>query len=173
MVGPIEDLPPGGATERLGLLRSAPAAPTRRIRPEVLVGGSLVVAALVMFLILKPRRADLPAVMPGVDAVVESTEALVEPVLGKDEALVAVALEAGDFPPGLVPGDEVMVTVRPDLDTGTDPRTIGRPSKIVAIEPPGTGDMRWIVVLRADRKLPEALVDARRVLLSIVAGGGK
>lgn len=173
MVGPIEDSSRGGAAERLGLLRSAPAAPSRRIRPELFVGGVLVTAALVAYLVVRPDRSGIPAATPGADVAIESAESPTEPALGEDEALVAVALEAGDFPPGLVPGDDVMVTVRPDLDTDTDPRSIGRSSKVVAIEPPVAGDVRWIVVLRADRKLPEELVGSRRVSLSIVAGGGE
>lgn len=173
MVGPIEDSPRGGAAERLGLLRSAPAVPVRRIRPELFVGGVLVAGALVAFLIVRPDRTDPSTVALGSDVVVESAESPADPALGEDEALVAVALEAGDFPPGLVPGDHVMVTVRPDLDADTDPRSIGRSSKVAAIEPPVAGDVRWIVVLRADRKLPEELVGSRRVSLSIIAGGAE
>ncbi|MFM8790930.1 MAG: hypothetical protein ACKOFX_00265 [Solirubrobacterales bacterium] len=173
MVGLTEESLRGGGADRLGALRTSAAEPRRTVRTEVVVGGVLVVAALLGFLFL--RGGGAPGVTGATPNAPISTLEVEPPTtaLLDEEALVSVALEEGDFPPDLARGDSVIVTVRPDLDTDGDPRTLGGLSTVVSVAAPVDGGSTWIVVLRAAKTLPEILIGARDVSLAIVAGGGR
>lgn len=169
-----DESPRGGAHDRLGALRSTPPAEPRRIRIEVLIGVLLVAAGIVAVLVLR-GGGEVPVVEPGMQTPVESTmpSSAGSTVLLEDDALVALALEAGEFPPDLSPGDSVMVTVLPDGDLGAEPRSLESEPTVVSVDRPTDGDTRWIIVVRAKKSLPRALISSRDVVLSIVSGGGR
>ena len=169
-----DESPRGGAHDRLGALRSTPPVEPRRIRVEILVGVLLVAAGVVLVLVLR-GGGEAPVGEPGAQAPVMSTlpASAESSVLLEDDALVALALEAGEFPPGLSPGDSVMVTVLPDGDLDAEPRSLESEPIVVSVDRPSDGDTRWIVVVRAKRGLPRALISSRDVVLSIVSGDGR
>jgi len=173
MVGLTEESLRGGGADRLGALRTSAAEPRRTLRTEVVIGGVLVVAALLGFVFLQgdatPEVTGSTPNAPVGTIEVESPNA----ALLDEEALVSIALDAGDFPPNLARGDSVIVTIRPDLDTDGDPRTLGGLPTVVSVAAPVDGGSTWIVVLRAPKTLPEVLIGARDVSLAIVAGGGR
>ena len=177
MVVLAEESARNGAHDRLGALRATPAAAQRKVRIEVLVGVLLLAVGMVMMLTLRGGRSNQPAVpsiqMPtGQDPSGESA-ALSVPMLLADEALVPLALEAGDFPPDLASGDAVMVTVRSDDEISGETRSLENTPTVVSVQSPTDGDVRWIIVVKAKKSLPRAIISARDVTLSVVSGGGQ
>lgn len=161
-----------GAHDRLGALRAAPPAGQRKVRIEVLVGALLLSVGIVMVLTLRGNKPEQVAVSASA-AQSEVQTTAVGPVLLADEALVPLALEAGEFPPDLAPGDTVMVTLRSDDDVAADIRSLENAPTVVSVEAPANGDLRWIVVVRGIKSLPKAIISARDISLSIVSGDGR
>lgn len=141
------------------------------MRVELLVGVVLV-AAGVLFALSMGRNDAAPVVQQAV------MDALTTPVLETspdgsllaDETVVALALEAGQFPPDLKPGDVVMVTVVPDFDTGGQVRSLESTPTVVAISAPDDMTGRRVVTLRATKAVPKVLAGSKTVLLSVVGG---
>jgi len=169
MVVLAEESTRSGAQDRLGALRAAPPPEQRKVRIEILVGVLLLAVGIVMVLTLRGSRAE-QLVTPPAQVQAESPDASGEQILLADEALVALALEAGEFPPNLAPGDTVMVTFRSDDDIAVETRSLESEPTVVSVQGPADGGLHWIVVVRAKKSLPKAVISARDVSLSIVSG---
>lgn len=144
------------------------------VRIELILGVVLVAGGVLVALSLG-RHGDAPAPQGVVEqAIVDAATAPVEEIphggLLADETVVAVALEAGQFPPDLAPGDMVMVTVVPDFDTGGEVRSLESMPTVVAVSAPDDIGSRWVVTLRANRAVPKVLAGAKSVVLSVVGG---
>ncbi|MFM9226335.1 MAG: hypothetical protein ACKOQ1_06880 [Actinomycetota bacterium] len=113
MVGLTEESLRGGGADRLGALRTSAAEPRRTVRTEVVVGGVLVVAALLGFLFL--RGGGAPGVTGATPNAPISTLEVEPPTtaLLDEEALVSVALAEGDI-------DAVTVALTAGLRTMPD-----------------------------------------------------
>lgn len=143
------------------------------VRIELLVGMVLVASGVLVALAMG-RGESVPAAEEAVVAAltapaVEATPGA-ESLLLADETDVALALELGQFPPDLEPGDTVLVTVVPDFDTGGEVRSLESTPTVVAVSAPDDMSGRWVVTLRANRTVPRVLAGAKSVLLSVVGG---
>ena len=164
-------------TDRLTALRDrASATRPRQVRVEVLLGALLVVGG-VGFAVLsgrdEPRVAPVPPVVASSetsssDGAPSDNPSTVGTRLLADEAILAVALEAGQFPPDLTVGDEVLVTVTSEFDVDAPARTLESTPVVLGVEVPGESSLRWVVTLRAERSVPEVVAGARSVHLAIV-----
>jgi hypothetical protein len=171
--GHMSDAP----NDRLASLRAprADVAATRKspVRVELLVGMVLIAGGVLVALSLG-RDGDVPAAVErvAVESITEGTaSAPLEGGLLADETLVAVALDTGQFPPGLVAGDRVMVTVVPDFDTGGAIRSLESIPVVVAVSRPDDITGRIVVTLRTNRAVPKVVAGSKTVLLSVVGGG--
>lgn len=168
---------PDAVHDRLAGLRAprpeSLSAKKSPVRIELLVGMVLVAGGVIVALSM--GRADsVPTAEEAVVAALTTPAAEVtpagEPLLLADETVVALALELGQFPPGLEPGDVVLVTVVPDFDTGGEVRSLESTPTVVDVSPPDDMTGRWVVTLRANRAVPKVLAGAKSVLLSVVGG---
>lgn len=168
---------PDAATDRLAGLR-APRAETGSskkspVRIELLVGMVLVAGGVLVALSM--GRDDSPTATVEqtiVEAVADEVGVPVEDTgLLADETEVALALDAGQFPPDLSPGDRVMVTVVPDFDTGGEVRSLESTPVVVAVTRPDDMTGRWVVTLRANRAVPKVVAGSKSVILSVVGEG--
>lgn len=168
-----EDSARSGAQDRLGALRAAQPVEQRKVRTEVLVGAVLLAVGIVVVLFLRGGQGDVLVAPTAQVQSAEPARPMNQPVLLADDALVALSLEAGHFPPDLAPGDAVMVTIRTDDDFSAESRSLDQEPTVVSVDAPSNGELRWIVVVKAKKSLPRALISARDVSLSIVSGVGK
>lgn len=83
------------------------------------------------------------------------------PALAAGRAIVGLALKPGQYPPGLRPGDPVLVVITPSANTGpadgtgtTEPSVLR--SKVISVEPRGPADPAEIVSV----EIPELNVPA-------------
>lgn len=169
---------PDPAHDRLAGLRAprpdAGAAKKSPVRIELLVGMVLVAGGVLVALSMG-RGDSVPTAEEAVVAALTAPTADVvtseNSQLLADETDVALALEIGQFPPDLEPGDRVLVTVVPDFDSGGSVRSLESTPTVVAVSSPDDMTGRWVVTLRANRAVPKVLAGSKSVLLSIVGGG--
>lgn len=94
----------------------------------------------------------------------------VDTALKPNEALTAVALSEGSFPPNLVPGNTVRVVLTPNTDgLGGSVHTLGEIVVVHDIAPPSDVQQRTVVTLRGTATLAEEIASSGPVHLSIVA----
>lgn len=168
---------PDPAHDRLAGLRAprpdAAASKKSPVRIELLVGMVLVAGGILVALQMG-RGDSVPTAEEAVVAALTAPTAEVTPdgdtLLLADETDVALALELGQFPPDLEPGDSVLVTVVPDFETGGEVRSLESTPTVVDVSAPDDMTGRWVVTLRANRAVPKVLAGARSVLLSVVGG---
>ncbi len=143
------------------------------VRVELLVGMVLVAGGVLVALAMG-RGESVPAAEEAVVASLTAPAGEVtsgsESSLLADETEVALALELGQFPPDLEPGDTVLVTVVPDFDTGGEVRSLESTPTVVNVSAPDDMTGRWVVTLRANKAVPKVLAGAKSVLLSVVGG---
>lgn len=90
------------------------------------------------------------------------------PLLLADEALVAVALDPGSFPPAMKTGDLVQVVVTPTFDGGGEVRILESRPVVHRVDAPGDMESKWIVTLRAPAAVAKAVAASGPVHLSIL-----
>lgn len=173
---PATSAPDPGHDRLAGLRAPRPdsaAAKKSPVRIELLVGMVLVAGGILVALQMG-RGDSVPtaeeAVVAALTAPAAEATPAGAPLLLADETEVALALELGQFPPGLEPGDVVLVTVVPDFDTGGEVRSLESTPTVVDVSPPDDMTGRWVVTLRANRAVPKVLAGAKSVLLSVVGG---
>ena len=164
-----------GIAERLSVLRTpqpgqAPPktdAP-KRMRLEVLIGVVVVLAGITMALFLSggnssPGSRGEPATSaPEVDAP--------NSLLMAGEALIAIALEPGNFPPSLVAGDTVRVVVTPSNDGNGSVHNLKEITVVQSVMPPAEMGTQFVVTVRAPESLATAIAASGPLHLSIVRG---
>lgn len=148
-----------------------------RLRLDLLLGIGLVIAGVVFVMSSRGtpstvQSTDLQAQVnsPGDEAPVADASPADAPLLLSDEALVAVSLEPGTFPPAMVAGDVVQVVVTPTFDGGGEVRILESKPVVHRIDPPGELESKWIVTLRAPAVVARAIAASGPVHLSVLGG---
>lgn len=148
------------------------------MRLDLILGIGLVLAGVVF--VMSSRGSGQSA--PSVDATEVSGSASGEmpsdadgvstsdgvPLLLADEALVAVALDPGSFPPAMKTGDLVQVVVTPTFDGGGEVRILESRPVVHRVDAPGDMESKWIVTLRAPAAVAKAVAASGPVHLSIL-----
>jgi hypothetical protein len=164
-----------GIAERLSVLRTpqpgtAPLntnAP-KRMRLEVLIGVVVVLAGITMALFLSgggsaPATGGEPATSsPKVDA--QNSQ------LMAGEALIAMAIEPGNFPPSLMAGDTVRVVVTPSNDGNGSVHSLRETTVVQSVIPPAEMGTQFVVTVRAPESLATPIAASGPLHLSIVKG---
>ena len=164
-----------GIAERLSVLRTPQpgTAPVKsnapkRMRLEVLIGVVVVLAGITMALFLSgegssPATGGEPAISsPKVDA--QNSQ------LMAGEALIAMAIEPGNFPPSLVAGDTVRVVVTPSNDGNGSVHSLREITVVQSVMPPADMGTQFVVTVRAPESLATAIAASGPLHLSIVKG---
>lgn len=158
--------------------RRLPEGLRGRLRLDLILGIGLVLAGVVF--VMSSRGSGQGA--PSVDATEVSGSASGEipadadgvspsadvPLLLADEALVAVALDPGSFPPAMKTGDLVQVVVTPTFDGGGEVRILESRPVVHRVDAPGDMESKWIVTLRAPAAVAKAVAASGPVHLSIL-----
>ena len=164
-----------GIAERLSVLRTPQpgTAPVKtnapkRMRLEVLIGVVVVLAGITMALFLSGGGSSTaiggePATSsPKVDA--QNSQ------LMAGEALIAMAIEPGNFPPSLVVGDTVRVVVTPSNDGNGSVHSLREITIVQSVMPPADMGTQFVVTVRAPESLATAIAASGPLHLSIVKG---
>jgi len=164
-----------GIAERLSVLRTPqpgtapPLTNTpKRMRLEVLIGVVVVLAGITMALFLSggsssPAIGGEPATSsPKVDAQ--------DSRLMAGEALIAIAVDPGNFPPSLLVGDTVRVVVTPSNDGTGSVRSLKELTVVQSVTPPAEMGTQFVVTVRAPESLATAIAASGPLHLSIVKG---
>lgn len=116
------------ANERLNAIRQPAEAMSdeRRLslrRNEVLMGSAVVLVGvlLVLFVVFRPNKNQI---VIGEQTPQPQSSVSSIPQLLADEALIALSVEAGHFPPQLQIGDVVRIAVTPGIDGATETRVL-------------------------------------------------
>jgi len=164
-----------GIAERLSVLRTPQpsAAPIKtstpkRMRLEVLIGAVVVLAGITMAVFLS-GGSSTPAT--GGEPATSSPQADVQDSwLMAGEALVAIAIEPGNFPPSLVAGDTVRVVVTPSNDGSGTVHSLKETTVVQSVTPPTDMGTQYVVTVRALESLATAVAASGPLHLSIVKG---
>jgi len=164
-----------GIAERLSVLRTPQPGTTppkksapKRMRLEVLIGVVVVLAGITMALFLSggsssPATGGEPVtISPKVD--VPNSR------LMAGEAFIAIAVDAGNFPPSLVAGDTVRVVVTPSNDGSGSVRSLKETTVVQSVIPPVDMGNQFVVTVRAPESLATAIAASGPLHLSIVKG---
>jgi|688.fasta_scaffold501899_2 hypothetical protein len=90
-------------------------------------------------------------------------------VLGEGEALIATAMEAGSFPPSLVPGDVVAIVTTPSTATlDGDVSRLTQTAVVFAVTPADDFNTKTVVTLRTAQQVAEQIAASGPVHLSII-----
>lgn len=94
----------------------------------------------------------------------------VQPALGPDDVLVSALVDAGSYPPGLSPGDRVLVALAPDptMLEARPPVLVEDPVVVWSVDRRDDGSDAAIVTIAAPRRLALELAGAGSVRLAIV-----
>ena len=164
-----------GIAERLSVLRTPQpgAAPLKantpkRLRFEVLIGVVVVLTGITMALFLSGGSSS-PAI--GGESATSSPKVDVQNSrLMAGEALIAIAIEPGNFPPSLLVGDTVRVVVTPSNDGSGSVRSLKELTVVQSVTPPAEMGTQFVVTVRAPETLATAIAASGAIHLSIVKG---
>jgi hypothetical protein len=164
-----------GIAERLSVLRTPQpgAAPIKnnapkRMQLEVLIGVVVVLAGITMALFLSggsssPATGGEAATSPPKIDAQDSR-------LMSGEALIAIAVDPGNFPPSLLVGDTVRVVVTPSSDGSGSVRSLKELTVVQSVMPPADMGTQFVVTVRAPEILATAIAASGPLHLSIVKG---
>ncbi len=164
-----------GIAERLSVLRTpqpgqAPLktdAP-KRMRLEVLIGVVVVIAGITMALFLGGGSSS--PVIGGESATSSPKVDAQNSRLMAGEALIAIAVEPGNFPPSLFVGDTVRVVVTPSNDGSGSVRSLKEITVVQSVTPPADMGTQFVVTLRAPESIATAIAASGPLHLSIIRG---
>jgi hypothetical protein len=164
-----------GIAERLSVLRTPQpgAAPLKtntpkRMRLEVLIGVIVVLAGITMALFLSGGSSS-PAIGGEPATSSPKTEAQ-DSRLMAGEALIAIAIDPGNFPPSLLVGNTVRVVVTPSNDGSGSVRSLKETTVVQSVTPPSEMGTQFVVTVRAPESLATAIAASGPLHLSIVNG---
>ena len=164
-----------GIAERLSVLRTpqpgqAPLktdAP-KRMRLEALIGVVVVIAGITMALFLSGGSSS--PVIGGESATSSPKVDAQNSRLMAGEALIAIAVEPGNFPPSLFVGDTVRVVVTPSNDGSGSVRSLKEITVVQSVTPPADMGTQFVVTLRAPESIATAIAASGPLHLSIIRG---
>jgi len=164
-----------GIAERLSVLRTPqpgtapPLTNTpKRMRLEVLIGVVVVLAGITMALFLSGGSSS-PAI-GGEPATSSPKVNAQDSRLMAGEALIAIAVDPGNFPPSLLVGDTVRVVVTPSNDGSGSVRSLKELTVVQSVTPPAEMGTQFVVTVRAPESLATAIAASGPLHLSIVKG---
>ena len=167
-----------GIAERLSVLRTpqpgtAPnrASTPKRMRLEVLIGVVVVLAGITMAIFLSGGNSS--PVGPGESVTISPEVEIQNSRLMAGEAFIAIAVEAGNFPPSLVAGDTVRVVVTPSNDGNGSVRNLKETTVVQSVMPPADMGTQFVVTVRAPESLATAIAASGPLHLSIVKGNSQ
>lgn len=145
------------ANERLNAFRQpvAPMSDERRLslrRNEVLMGSAVVLVGvlLVFFAMFRPNKNQ---VVIGEKTSQSQISASSIPQLLADEALIALSVEAGHFPPQLEIGDVVRIAVTPGIDGANETRVLPEEAVVSDISTTQDSFSGAIITVRAPQNV--------------------
>ena len=164
-----------GIAERLSVLRSPQTAPTsgvsktpNRGKAELLIGVIVVLASILLAFLFRGGNKS-PAITA--DSVLsESTVVDSRLNLMSGEALVAVAINPGNFPPSLAPGDTVRVVVTPGSDGSGTVRSLKEITVVQSVTAPTDMNNQFVITMRSEESIATAIAASGPVHLAIVKG---
>lgn len=164
--------------ERLASLRSPQSTPTRShpaqraVRMEILVGLVVIVVGVAVALnVLAGRDAVVQQTQPQVSA--QSDISVPDPGgLLDGEGLMALALEAGDFPPELVSGDIVRAVLTPGSDGQGGFREIGESLTVTSVERTDEPSGKTVITVRGRSETAVDLASSGPIHLTIIERAG-
>jgi hypothetical protein len=135
---------------------------------EVLIGVVVVLAGITMALFLSggsssPATGGEAATSPPKIDAQDSR-------LMSGEALIAIAVDPGNFPPSLLVGDTVRVVVTPSSDGSGSVRSLKELTVVQSVMPPADMGTQFVVTVRAPEILATAIAASGPLHLSIVKG---
>ena len=141
-------------------------------RNEVLMGASVILVGLllVVFVLLRPAKTQSVIETPTVSSeVVANTESQ----LLAGEALIALAVQPGHFPPQLMVGDTVKIAVTPGLDGNGDTRLL--PDEVLVSDITGSSDsqIESVITVRAPQTLLANIAASGEIHVAKVNGAAK
>lgn len=163
-----------GPQERLASLRpprtgdSRPRPSQRSVRIEVLVGIIVVVVGVAVALNVLTSRRGVVQQIQGTFTPQQVVATNGEETLLDGEGLMAVALDDGDFPPGLRPGDSVRVVLSPGPDGQGGFREIGRTLTVRAVDDQSENSGKTVVTVVGPLEAAINLASSGPVRLTIV-----
>jgi hypothetical protein len=159
----------GSGPDRLNALRQNTQSQlsitsSRKIRIEMLLGvGAFLVLIAVLFVLV---GVDSNGVAPSTSIVAQSEQKNSE--LQSGEALIAIALDEGTFPPEVEKGDQVRVVVTPNSDgTGTT-RALNERTFVESLS--GASDVggRHVMTIRGPESVAIAVAASGAIHIAVI-----
>jgi hypothetical protein len=158
------------AHDRLSALRrpapttssALPVLP-RRFLVMIAVALAVLLLAIVFFFTRQPTQLSSLS-----EVVVTVPPVEVPDTLLDGESYVAIAADAGTFPPSLAVGDTVRVVVVPSFDSGQVTRSLEELAMIRHVSPPAEFANTYVITVRAPLSVAVAIADAQKVHLAVV-----
>jgi hypothetical protein len=170
-----------GISDRLSALRTpspqggnhSVAPRPRKIRTEVLVGGLVVLVGvgLALFAVREPASTATTNIDGSFTTVAQAEGENSD--LTDGEALVAVAVETGNFPPSLTAGDVVRVIVTPNSNGVGEVHGLADTTIVHSVSPASDIGSQFVVTLRAPATAATALAASGPIHLAIIGVGTK
>lgn len=166
-----------GPQERLASLRTHKDEPVRArrtqrtVRVEVLVGVVVVVLGIAVALNALTGRRD---VVQSVQDPLSSQPVQATPQDGRlldGEGLIAIAVDEGDFPPEIRPGDSVRVVLTPGSDGQGGFREMGQPLTVKSVDPIGETSGKTVVTVIGPSESAVSIASSGSIHLTIVGRG--
>jgi hypothetical protein len=166
----MESFRTDSAHDRLSALRRpAPTASSalpvlpRRLLVMIAAAVAVVLLAIVFFFTRQPTQPSSLS-----EVVVTVPSVAVPDTLLDGESYVAIAADAGTFPPSLAAGDTVRVVVVPSFDSGQVTRSLEELAMIRHVSPPAEFANTYVITVRAPLSVAVAIADAQKVHLAVV-----
>ena len=166
----MESFRTDSAHDRLTALRR-PAPSTSSVVPVLSRRALIMLVAAIAVVFLAAvffftRQPTQPSSLTEVVVTVPTVE--VPDTLLDGESYVAIAADAGTFPPGLSVGDTVRVVVVPSFDSGQVTRSLDEIAMIRHVSPPAEFANTYVITVRAPLSVAVAIADAQKVHLAVV-----
>lgn len=141
-------------------------------RNEVLMGASVILVGLllVVFVLLRPAKTESVIESPTVSHVAVATT---ETQLLAGEALIALAVQPGNFPPQLMVGDTVKIAVTPGLDGNGDTRLLPDEVLVSDIADSSDGQIESVITVRAPQSFLVNVASSGEIHVAKVNGAAK
>ena len=165
------------ANERLNAFRqpSDASSDDRRLslpRNEVLMGSAIVLVGvlLILFVVFRPNKNQ---VVTG-EQISQSQIAVSSiPQLLADEALIALSVEAGHFPPQLEIGDVVRIAVTPGIDGASETRVLPEEAVVSDISTTQDAFTGAVITVRAPQNVLANVASSGAIHVAKVNGVDK
>ena len=139
---------------------------------EVLMGAAVILVGLLVVVLVAYRPARNPTVVQdSVESGVTASSAGPELLAG--EALIALAVQPGHFPPQLLVGDTVKIAVTPGLEGSGDTRLL--PDEVVVSDISSSSDssLESVITVRAPQTFLVNIAQSGEIHVAKVNGSTK